>query len=119
MDIGTQIQTLLDEQHISRRDFAEKLHIDYNTATGYIKNRRQPDCETLLRISILLNTSTDYLLGRTKLRHHRDLSYSEQESILVNNFRNLPPDTQQLLIRISACLYTTPTNHFSIWKKGS
>jgi len=116
MNIGTRIQILLDEKHMSRSEFARLLHINYNTITGYIKNRRLPDCETLLKMSILLNTSTDYLMGRTTIRHHKDLYYTEKEGILVSNFRNLSPDMQQVLINISACLRTSPTKEYSFWK---
>lgn len=116
MNIGTRIQTLLDEKELSRSEFARLLHINYNTASGYINNRRLPDCETLLKISILLNTSSDYLIGRTTIRHHKDLYYTQKEGILISNFRMLSPDMQQLLIRISACLQTTPNNELSFWK---
>ena len=116
MNIGTRIQILLDEKRISRSEFARLLHINYNTATGYIKNRRLPDCETLFKMSVLLNTSTDYLIGRTTIRHHKDLYYTEKEGILVSNFRNLSPDMQQVLINISACLRTPPVKEYSFWK---
>ena len=117
MNIGARIQILLDENGISRKDFARWLHINYSTATGYIHNRRLPDCETLLKISILLNTSTDYLLGRTSIRHHKDLPYSENESILISNFHNLSPDMQQVLLKISACLHKNSTNEYYFWKQ--
>lgn len=116
MNIGARIQTLLTEKGMSRREFAKLLHINYSTVTGYIQNRRLPDCETLLRMSILLNTSTDYLIGRTTIRHHKDLYYSEKEGILISNFRSLSPDMQQILINISGCLHVSDPKEFSIWK---
>jgi len=116
MNIGTRIEILLKERGLSRSEFAKLLHINYNTATGYIQNRRLPDCETLLKMSILLNTSTDYLIGRTTIRHHKDLYYSEKEGILVSNFRNLSPEMQQILINISACLHKNPPKDSSFWK---
>ena len=104
MNIGTRLQSLLDEKNMSRSEFARLLHINYSTLTGYMNNRRLPDCETLLTMSILLNTSTDYLIGRTSIRHHKDLYYTKAEGILVSNFRNLSPDMQQILVKISICL---------------
>ena len=118
MNMGTRIQILLEEKKISRSEFARRLHINYNTATGYIKDRRLPDCETLLKMSILLNTSTDYLIGRTTIRHHKDLYYTEKEGILISNFRNLSPDMQQVLINISSCLRTPPTKEYFFWKQN-
>lgn len=117
MNMGIRIQTLLDEKGISRREFARRLNINYSTAAGYIQDRRLPDCETLYKMSILLNTSTDYLIGRTTIRHHKDLYYTESEGILVSNFRNLSPDMQQVLINISSCLRITPQKERSFWKQ--
>ena len=117
MNIGTRIQTLLDEQNISRAEFARRLHINYSTAAGYIKNRRLPDCETLFEMSLLLKTSTDYLLGRTNVRHPKDPYYSEQEGTLISNFRNLSPDMQQILINISDCLPKKTLREYSFWKQ--
>jgi transcriptional regulator with XRE-family HTH domain len=117
MNIGIRIQTLLDEKKMSRREFARRLDINYSTATGYLKDRRLPDCETLFKMSVLLNTSTDYLIGRTTIRHHRDLYYTEKEGILISNFRTLSPDMQQVLINISSCLRFTPHKERTFWKQ--
>lgn len=116
MNIGTRIIILLEEQGISRREFARRLHINYNTVTGYILNHRLPDCETLLHISEVLNTSTDYLLGRTSIRHHKDLFYSENESILIRNFRSLPPEARLVLLNVSNCLYKNHLKSIHFWK---
>ena len=117
MNIGIRIQTLLDEKGMSRREFARRLDITYSTATGYLKDRRLPDCETLSEMSVLLNTSTDYLIGRTTIRHHRDLYYTEKEGLLISNFRTLSPDMQQILINISSCLRFTPHKERTFWKQ--
>ncbi len=116
MNIGTKIQALLTEQGISRNELALQLHIDYSTLCGYIYNRRQPDYETLLNMSIILNTTTDFLIGRTSIRYHRDLLYNEKEGILISNFRSLSPDMQQLLINISHCLHNLVLKEQRFWK---
>ena len=116
MNIGTKVQILLTEQNISRREFAKRLHISYSTLCGYLHNRRQPDYETLLNMSEILNTSTDFLLGRTAVRYHRDLFYAENEGILINNFRSLSPDMQTLLIKISNCLHGPAPKDHHFWK---
>ena len=118
MNIGTRLQNLLDEKNISRSEFARLLHINYSTVTGYLNNRRLPDCETLLNMSIILNTSTDYLIGRTTLHFHKDLYYTETEGILVSNFRNLSPDMQQILVNISSCLCKKTLKDYSFWKEN-
>lgn len=105
MDLGNRLILLLEEKNITRQEFADYLHINYSTANGYISNRRQPDYETLLRMAEYFNSSTDYLIGRTSIRHHRDSSSSLEESILINNYRGLSPSLRQTLVDISDCLY--------------
>ena len=116
MDIGSRILILLKENNLSRREFAHLLHINYNTINGYIQNRRLPDCETLLRMSLLLNVSTDYLIGRTNIRHPRDLSFSLRESTLIERYRMLSPDMQVLLLDIANSLYKNQHQSSFLWK---
>lgn len=117
MNIGTRILNLLEEEGISRREFAQKLHINYSTVNGYILNRRQPDCEMLFRIADILNSSTDYLIGRSNIKFYKDLNYSPKESLLISNFRGLNPDMQDLLITLTETMYQTHRQYHSIWKK--
>ena len=117
MNIGTRILILLETEGISRQEFAKRLHISYSTANGYILNRRMPDCEMLRRIADVLNSSSDYLIGRTNLRYDKDLHYSLRESLLIDNFRSLTPDMQELLINISESMYHTQKPTHTIWKK--
>ena len=124
MDVGTRILALLETEGISRQEFADRLHITYSTANGYILNRRLPDCETLLHMAEVLNSSTDYLVGRTNLKYYKDLNYSPDESLLISNFRSLNPEMQNLLIDISESMHQMTKIHhsisnpsLSIWKK--
>lgn len=123
MDVGARILTLLEAEGISRHEFAERLHISYSTANGYILNRRLPDCEMLFHMADVLHSSSDYLIGRTNLRYYKDLNYAPKESLLVSNFRSLNPEMQQLLISISENMQQMQTDPsptvaklpFSIW----
>ena len=124
MDVGTRILTLLEEEGISRHEFAKQLHITYSTANGYILNRRLPDCEMLFHMADVLHSSSDYLIGRTNLKYYKDLNYSPNESLLISNFRSLNSEMQNLLIDISESMLQTPkvphaisTQSISIWKK--
>ena len=65
MQLGIRIRRVLKEKHITQRELAAALYLTPSTINGYIQARRLPDCETLARIAIYLDTSTDYLLGIT------------------------------------------------------
>ena len=65
MQLGMRIRKVLQEKHITQRELAAALYLTPSTVNGYIQARRLPDCETLARIAIYLDTSADYLLGIT------------------------------------------------------
>lgn len=119
MDIGTRIIALLEAEGISRHEFASRLHISYSTANGYILNRRLPDCEMLFRMADVLNSSSDYLIGRTNIKYYKDLDYSPLESLLVSNFRSLNPEMQALLISLSESIYQVQKTNVSPGSKQS
>lgn len=102
---SSRLEKLLTEQGISQRKLASDLHLSPNTVNGYIKNRRFPDCETLVQIADYLGTNVDYLLGNTNLRVYPQLPLSEKELFLLNHYRSLDSMYQDMLIEISAALY--------------
>lgn len=105
MHFGARIQQLLTEQGITQRKMAADLHLNPNTVNGYIKNRRYPDCITLSQIARYLGTNVDYLLGNTTIKVYPELSLSEKEELLINNYRSMDDEWKHLLEELSFALY--------------
>lgn len=63
--IGERIRYLLDKKSMEQKDLAIKLNLSPQTISGYITGYRVPNPEVLSRIADILDTTTDYLLGRT------------------------------------------------------
>lgn len=105
MNLGTRIQQLLTEQGITQRRLAADLHLNPNTVNGYIKNRRCPDCITLSQIARYLGTNVDYLLGNTSIKIYPELTLSEEENLILNNYRSMNEEGKHILKEISAALY--------------
>lgn len=64
MTFGDRLKKIRQEKNISREELAKKLKISYSAISKYETNTRFPDQQTLLKISKILGTTTDYLLGR-------------------------------------------------------
>lgn len=109
MSLGTRIQKLLTAQGITQRELAEHLHLSANTVNGYIRNRRCPDCSTLSKIAMYLNTSVDYLLGNTSVHFHPEYSLTPDEGLLLSNYRAINAERRHLLLEISTSLYANNT----------
>ena len=57
------IKEVLDEKGISQTWLAKKLDKSFNTVNSYVCNRSQPNLETLLQISEILNVNMRDLIA--------------------------------------------------------
>jgi len=53
----------------TQEQFAELLGVSNGTVSGYERNYREPDFDTLIKIAKQLNVSIDYLLGYSDIRN--------------------------------------------------
>lgn len=68
MSIGERLTVLREEKGYMQRDVAHKLEMAANTLSGYERNLRKPDSETLIKLAKFYNVSTDYLLGVAEIK---------------------------------------------------
>lgn len=68
------IKEVLDEKGISQTWLAKKLNKSFNSVNSYVCNRTQPNLETLLQISQILNVDMKDLIP-------------DQEQIKTNNLK--------------------------------
>ncbi len=61
--IGDRIKELRVKHGLTQRDIAALLDVSPSTVGMYEQNRREPDANTLVKISEHFDVSTDYLLG--------------------------------------------------------
>ena len=57
------IKEVLDEKGISQTWLAKKLEKSFNSVNSYVCNRTQPNLETLLQISQILNVDLKNLIA--------------------------------------------------------
>ena len=98
MDIGSQLRKLLEQDGITQKQLAKDLNISTTTLNGYVKNRRQPDANTVIRLASYFNTTTDFIYGLTTLREPMASPYNADERHLVNIYPNIPEDKKSLFM---------------------
>ncbi len=64
-ETGRRIKELRKELDISQKFLAEKVGIKQNTVAQYEKGTAKPSLEVLVKLAIIFETTTDYLLGLT------------------------------------------------------
>ncbi len=61
---GERLKEIRTEKHLKQTDIAKILNVSGNTAHAWETDKQEPSLTTLLKLSELLEVSTDYLLGR-------------------------------------------------------
>lgn len=94
----TRLKEVRNEKGLNQKKIATCLNITQQTYSDYETGRTNPDIDTLILISDILETSIDYLLGREDdlgnitIHTEKPAPLPQDEQTLLNNFRKLPED---------------------------
>ena len=95
------LKKIIDEKGLSIVKVATEANISDSTLYNYIKSERIPSVATLVELSRVLNTSTDYLLGLTdnpvKTNDIEKVAKDENIEFLIQSILSLPKDKQELV----------------------
>ena len=95
MNFGERLRQIRKEKGLTQAEVAKLLSIGESTVSFYESGKRQPDYETLVRLSEAFKVSTDFLLGKTNLRthietiaaHHDGEEWTEEELEEIERFK--------------------------------
>ncbi|HDR7254325.1 TPA: helix-turn-helix transcriptional regulator [Bacillus pacificus] len=65
MDVGARLKFLRNRRGWVIEETAERLNMSSSTYGGYETNYRRPKYEVLVQIADVMDTTTDFILGRT------------------------------------------------------
>ena len=94
--LGDKLKIVLRENNITQKELARKLNIAPTTLNGYISNKRQPDLETVKKISLCLGVTTDYLLDC----QDGGINLSAKEMSLVWQLRRMTPSQRDVVVEL-------------------
>ena len=92
---GNRLRQLLDERNISQAHFADRIGVSRSRMNNYVAQRSEPDYATLIRIANTLDTTIDFLLGKSEhqgLPQTACLSTMERQSGLAQTGKEIPAD---------------------------
>lgn len=94
MKLGDILRELLEQHNMTQKQFAQELDITPAALGNYIRNVREPDYHTLIRIADFFNVSIDFLLN-----HNIEMrKTTHDEDILLNIFRSLSVEQRDLYL---------------------
>lgn len=85
------LKTALETQNMTVSELCEKTEINVDTCNQYLTGEHAPTLEHLVELSKALDVSIDYLLGQVP-------KISQAEKKLLNAFKNLSEDNQDIII---------------------
>ncbi|MGV8168157.1 MAG: helix-turn-helix domain-containing protein [Alkaliphilus sp.] len=99
MFFGEKIRTLREEKKMSQIEMAKKLQITSQALSQYELNKRMPDTGMVQKIADFFNVTTDYILGRTKIKNYEEKIYEDQEkySATTRQIEGLSEDSRKEL----------------------
>lgn len=87
------IKLLRDEHGVSQLKLAEGVGMSQQSVNGYENSEVEPDISTLIKIADYFNTSVDFVIGHTDIRHKiepvSEFALNEQEAGHMVTYRKL------------------------------
>ncbi len=95
------IKRLRSESGISQQKLADEIGMSQQSINKYENHDIEPDIATLTKIADYFETSIDYVVGHTDIRHKIQhtvpFALNEQEADLVNKYRALSPTSRVVI----------------------
>ena len=80
VDFGNRLRELRLRYNFTQQQLANKLNVTKSVISYYELQERSPSPDILIKLSLIFNVTTDYLLGIEKT-HTLDISDLDEESI--------------------------------------
>ena len=87
------LKQLREAENLTQLRLAMELNVSQETISGYEIGKAVPPAEMLVKLADTLDTSVDYILGRTDIKSTlRASELSEQEAEILTILRKQPED---------------------------
>lgn len=91
------LKQLRTERQMSQQQLAQRLGVAQNTVSNWENGRRKVEPDMLVRLAQMFGVTADYLLGTEPAD-----ALSPKEKQLLDAFRSLTPEQQQILLTYAA-----------------
>lgn len=78
--LGQKLKSLREEKGLLQKEVCSVMNCSITMLSTYERDKRDPDTETLKKLADFYSVSTDYLLGRTDVKHIPNTNNSSPKS---------------------------------------
>lgn len=101
------VKTLMVEKGLSSAELADRADLARSALTQFFGGERKPSADAVVKLANVLDTSTDYLLGRRDQAELADLLQSDNIKELLHLFSNLSTADQDRVLAMIRLLKET------------
>ncbi len=98
------LKMLRESAGISQKQLADAVGISQQSVNKYENHKIEPDISTMIRIADYFDTTVDFLIGNSIMRRKTDSieagGLSQDETVLVNQYRQLSAKQQDCILRL-------------------
>lgn len=97
--VGQRLARLRKDKGISQREIARRLEVTQPLVSGWERGASRLNSETILRLSEILEVSTDELLGLGKATQQKQAGQTRRIAKRIHAITRLPKRDQEALLR--------------------
>ena len=86
------LKKIASAKNKSLTSLSVELEVSREAISQYISGKIRPKLSTIIKMSQILDTTTDYLLGITNNPNKTEFKLTEEENALLNKYQNLTED---------------------------
>ncbi len=94
------IKELRNEKSLLQSDVAEFIGKSERIVGFYEKGERDPNTDTLIKLSELFDVSIDYILGKSDIRNSKKVNLDEIDIAFASGIKGLNKENQETLKNI-------------------
>lgn len=98
------LKLLRKEKGISQQQLADIIGVTQQSINKYENHKIEPDIDTLIKLAVFFDTSVDYLIGHSSIRHViedvRRYDLNSDEIRLVEGYRLLSKTQKETLQQV-------------------
>ena len=102
------LKQLRTEKNISQQQLAALLNVSQQSINKYENHETEPNLDTLISMADYFDTSVDYLIGRTNIRHKIEhintCDLNDRELVLFDYYRQLSEQKRICLENVARTL---------------
>ena len=99
------LKKLRFEKNLSQQQLSSEIKVSQQSINKYENHETEPNLATLVMLADYFDTSVDYLIGRTDIRHKiepvKEYDLNEKEQTLFNYYRQLSKDKKECLAAVA------------------